>query len=358
MNEGHHVARNKSAMQAKRAALKATRSECAAKRERCVQHADCAALLELLDRLSVLIERYIEKLRRRMSSGLAQAQMEGRKKRMQVAPQRRNHHILVESEEDLLRDYALFCNLNWKRGLILLRVQNIQFVRALHGKTAVDSTVALLERQLLALCKEKAFAIRIYANKSGYVLLCYPDTHFLDFEAFCFALTSVKFAVPASWTPMPLAMSELDKVKAVAVELDAFDDRSPSLMIEGSKRKPCAKKQKSSKLSLVRSLSSLMRRGDENQNDDAASDVNDENCNVQNRLHCGDRECAQQLKTVFVSVCGAFAESAKHVEFYEKCELLRKEMEGRFAKRNENGACPLQLIEQLGPNDVVSVQKY
>lgn len=119
-----------------------------------------------------------------------------------------------------------------------------------------------------------------------------------------------------------------------------------------------------------------MRRGDEN--DDAAScdgrDVNDENCNVQNvqnvqngadGLGFGEsadrREYAQrcaQLKNVFVSICGAFAESAKHVEFYEKCELLRQAMEGRFAKRNENGASPLQLIQQLGPNDLVSVQKY
>ena len=274
----------------------------------------------------------------------------------------------------------------------------MNFVRWIYGAPTAQSVLGLLEKQLAAMCKESTMRIQVYAKdpeQGQFVLLCPPKVHFLQFEAFCFSMTRIRFNVPTFWSPIEYRLADqvqLGDPGDVHREPLQQHDRSPSMMIEG--KSGMQKREK--RLSLMRSLSNMIRpkqiaspshlaveqRLLFEENDDAASVSflepigNDENMNVLNRKKPAhspklyrhrfreDKEAeytakCKALKNVFVTVCGAFNEGSGSMEYYDRCEELQCRVQEGMQKRNPNGSgYPLRLAEEFDPNKICVVKKY
>ena len=399
MNEGGHFTSNRELIRSKIDNLNAMLTECMDRRSFC-ENIDLVSFGTTFQRLYEYIDRYVKRLQRRLVPD--QNQVEGTMKQIKVKTHR-NLEVLIENGDDFIRDYALFTRQSsGSRGCILLKVQNLNFVRWIYGAPTAQSVLVLMEKQLTEMCKETSMRIRVYAKdpeKGQFVVLCPPKTHFLSFEAFCFQMTRIRYNIPKFWSPIEYRLVEPIDCGKINNEEQQRQDRSPSMMIEGKS----GMNKKENRRSLIRSLSKIIKpkhvhnvavksRSNASsghlaveqlmfeENDDAASvsflepNGNDENFNVLNRKkkayspkqyrYRDDKEAkykakCKALRTVFVTVAGAYNEGSGCMEYYERCEEVQYRLEEGLQKRNNMGsAYPLQMEEAFDPNKICVVKKY
>lgn len=408
MNHGNHINKNDEKIRLKIDELNNILTECVSKKYICSDN-KCVLFINKYDKIYNYIDHYINQLKSKI---LSHQDNEGTKNKNLVMVATKSVNILIETQDDFIRDYVYFTNdkpKNAARGCILINLENINFVRLFYGNDNADFIIDLMERKLIAICNDNSiynrckYKIRVYAknyNQYGrkeYIILVTSRINLQEFESFCTGLSQIRYNIPKVWKP--ISFTNQDNVKKYGKLLieneETMDDIygiSPSKGIEGNcKNNQEAKKsdnktnKKGKRMSIVNSLSRLIKyksvskSNDECKNeiqnivaydnDDAASisiesEPNDENVNIinhSNNLNHNDgkkgytKKC-EQLKTVFTTACGIFNDgSNNNIEYFEKCEMLQKRLKKRLPR--DCGKGPSQLSNLLDSNDTCLIQK-
>ena len=388
MNEGNHININNIKIKAKINELNKILTECVSKKY-IASNKECTLFLMKYEKLYVYVDKYVNKLKSRI---LSHQQTEGinyRNNRIMISKE--NVNVLVETHNDFIRDYLeLFTYKNNRnkfsgrndsvsRGCILIKLENISFVKWFYGDNKTNLIVDLMEKQMMAAsnnysilnrCKYK---IRIYhgIKDDEYIILVSPTITFQEFKCFCLHLGKIRFNVPKSWKP--ISFSPQNKLFCEQnhdfMDInDEFYGISPSKEIEGisgrnRNKNHGNKKRKGRKkydIQKSKSFASFFRRNKSKSkvkdNDDAASIVsmndygenNDENMD-NNNINIKYKEYMKQckeLKEVFVTVCGAFSDKID-CEYYEKCELLQRKLCNKLRPKDKDESRPLQVSNQI-----------